>query len=244
MAGSGLVHGAWSGAHGFRHVRRGRKRRPCAFTPSLTGLGERAHLHQPAGQPGPTCATSSTTCLRGPRRDRAARLLLRRMVVTGASHTSPSGCATSSTSTPSCPATATAAWSLGGPPPIRSASAATGWCPRSSGVRRPAEAAFMQPRRIAHPSGASPSRCASPAARGVPVRPDLHPGHGRRLRRAGHGGLRRCRRRARSSTRWQYHEIATNHMVPSNRPDELAICSSPSTRTRADDVATGEKEWI
>ena len=43
-----LVHGAWAGAHGFRHVRRllqeeGHE----VFTPSLTGIGERAHLTSP-----------------------------------------------------------------------------------------------------------------------------------------------------------------------------------------------------
>lgn len=43
-----LVHGAWSGAHGFRHIRKllqqaGHE----VFTPSLTGLGERAHLLSP-----------------------------------------------------------------------------------------------------------------------------------------------------------------------------------------------------
>ena len=27
---------------------------------------------------------------------------------------------------------------------------------------------------------------------------------------------------AKSSPRWRYHEIASNHMVPSNRPKELA----------------------
>ena len=43
-----LVHGGWSGAHGFRAVRR-----PLhaaghdVFTPSLTGIGERAHLTSP-----------------------------------------------------------------------------------------------------------------------------------------------------------------------------------------------------
>ncbi|MGE3590825.1 MAG: alpha/beta fold hydrolase, partial [Ilumatobacteraceae bacterium] len=43
-----LVHGAWSGAHGFRSVR------PlltgaghAVFTPSLTGIGERVHLASP-----------------------------------------------------------------------------------------------------------------------------------------------------------------------------------------------------
>jgi len=43
-----LVHGAWSGANGFRHVRRllqaaGHE----VFTPSLTGIGERSHLTSP-----------------------------------------------------------------------------------------------------------------------------------------------------------------------------------------------------
>ncbi|HEY4626333.1 MAG TPA: alpha/beta fold hydrolase, partial [Blastococcus sp.] len=43
-----LVHGAWGGAHGWRHVRRllaaaGHE----ATAPSLTGIGERAHLVSP-----------------------------------------------------------------------------------------------------------------------------------------------------------------------------------------------------
>lgn len=43
-----LVHGAWAGSFGFRHVRRllqqaGHE----VFTPSLTGLGERVHLISP-----------------------------------------------------------------------------------------------------------------------------------------------------------------------------------------------------
>jgi pimeloyl-ACP methyl ester carboxylesterase len=43
-----LVHGGWSGAHGFRLVRRelqaaGHE----VFTPSLTGIGERVHLTSP-----------------------------------------------------------------------------------------------------------------------------------------------------------------------------------------------------
>jgi pimeloyl-ACP methyl ester carboxylesterase len=43
-----LVHGAWSGAHGFRHVRRTlRTHGHEVFTPSLTGIGERAHLVSP-----------------------------------------------------------------------------------------------------------------------------------------------------------------------------------------------------
>lgn len=43
-----LVHGAWGGAHGFRHVRRAlREAGHEVFTPSLTGIGERVHLVSP-----------------------------------------------------------------------------------------------------------------------------------------------------------------------------------------------------
>ncbi|HEX7268826.1 MAG TPA: alpha/beta fold hydrolase, partial [Streptosporangiaceae bacterium] len=43
-----LVHGAWSGAHGFRKVRGPlRAAGHEVFTPSLTGIGERAHLASP-----------------------------------------------------------------------------------------------------------------------------------------------------------------------------------------------------
>lgn len=43
-----LVHGAWRGSFGFRHVRRALQQAGHeVFTPSLTGLGERAHLIGP-----------------------------------------------------------------------------------------------------------------------------------------------------------------------------------------------------
>jgi len=43
-----LVHGAWGGAHGWRKVRRLlRQQGHEVFTPSLTGIGERAHLTSP-----------------------------------------------------------------------------------------------------------------------------------------------------------------------------------------------------
>src|SRR5580704_1482419 len=43
-----LVHGAWGGAHGFRQVRGPlRAAGHEVFTPSLTGIGERAHLTSP-----------------------------------------------------------------------------------------------------------------------------------------------------------------------------------------------------
>ena len=43
-----LVHGAWGGAHGFRKVRGPiRDAGHEVFTPSLAGIGERAHLTSP-----------------------------------------------------------------------------------------------------------------------------------------------------------------------------------------------------
>src|SRR3984893_8323545 len=43
-----LVHGAWGGAHGFRKIRDPlRDAGHEVFTPSLTGMGERAHLTVP-----------------------------------------------------------------------------------------------------------------------------------------------------------------------------------------------------
>jgi pimeloyl-ACP methyl ester carboxylesterase len=43
-----LVHGAWGGAHGFRHLRRLlRSEQHDVSTPSLTGVGERIHLSSP-----------------------------------------------------------------------------------------------------------------------------------------------------------------------------------------------------
>jgi len=49
-----LVHGAWGGAHGFRKVRGPlRAAGHEVFTPSLTGIGERAHLTSARRTPHP-----------------------------------------------------------------------------------------------------------------------------------------------------------------------------------------------
>jgi pimeloyl-ACP methyl ester carboxylesterase len=43
-----LIHGAWSGSHGFRHVRKLlQSEGHDVFTPCLTGIGERTHLASP-----------------------------------------------------------------------------------------------------------------------------------------------------------------------------------------------------
>ena len=104
-----LVHGAWGGAHGFRHVRRllhaaGHE----VFTPSLTGVGERAHLTGPqVGLTTHVLDVVNTVLYEDLDRDRARRLLLRRRSSSPApSTTSASASPTSCSSTPSCPTTA------------------------------------------------------------------------------------------------------------------------------------------
>jgi hypothetical protein len=39
---------------------------------------------------------------------------------------------------------------------------------------------------------------------------------------AGDSAFWAAARRAQASDAWRYHEIATNHMIPHNRPNELA----------------------
>lgn len=133
-----LVHGGWSGAHGFRHVRR---RSAAAghevFTPSLTGIGERAHLASP-------------------------------MVGLGT------------------------------------------------------HGAWMVARRTPHPVGcfSAPVRLARPLEE-LPfsrtyIRATLDPPTD-----VGAEALTRAAERAKASSAWRYRELATTHIVPSNRPDEL-----------------------
>ena len=75
-----LVHGAWSGAHGFRHVR------PTVADARTRGLHAQPDRDRRAGPPGqppgrpdhPRPRRRQPGAVRGPRRHRAPRLLLRR----------------------------------------------------------------------------------------------------------------------------------------------------------------------
>jgi hypothetical protein len=93
--------------------------------------------------------------------------------------------------------------------------------PQSREFDDPAEAEWAAPRRTPHPVGCftEPVRLASPLedfpftrtyikAIGEPRPPDGGP-------------FWTAADRAKASPAWRYHEIATNHMVASNRPEEL-----------------------
>jgi pimeloyl-ACP methyl ester carboxylesterase len=221
-----LVHGAWGGAHGFRKVRgplwaAGHQ----VFTPSLTGIGERVHLTSPQ--------VNLTTHIK----DVVNTVLyedLSGIVLLGYSY---GGCVVTGAlehigdrvrhlvyldAFVPCDGEmlddlvggrfGRGAMELGSdwlvPPPPRD-------------YDDPAEAAWASARRTLHPVGCftEPVRLARKLedypftrtyikATGEP-RPD--PG----------GPFWAAADRARNSPAWRYREVATNHMIPSNRPEEL-----------------------
>lgn len=220
-----LVHGAWSGAHGFRRVRAAlQDSGHRVSTPSLTGVGERVHL----AHPGVGLATHV--------RDVVNHVLyedLEDIVLLGFSY---GGCVVTGVvdhiaarirhlvfldalvpedgqSLLSMMGASGEAMRLGEP-----------WLvpPADREFDDPAEAAFMNARRTAQPIGCfrDPVRLARPLEdypftrtyiRATADRPDAPFA----------AGFDAAARRASSSTAWRSREIATNHMVASNRPQEL-----------------------
>ncbi|HZC40031.1 MAG TPA: alpha/beta fold hydrolase [Streptosporangiaceae bacterium] len=229
-----LVHGAWGGAHGFRKVRpllwaAGHE----VFTPSLTGIGERAHLTSPQ-----VCLTTHitdvvNTVLYEDLRDIVlVGYSYGGMVVTGSighigdriSHLAyldaflPGDGDSLSTLT-------------GGRAAPGLIELGRDWLvpPVSREYDDPAETEWAAPRRTPHPAACftEPVRLARPLeefpftrtyikATGEP-RPgpgDLRPEAGQPFWAAAD--------RVRNSPAWRYREIATSHMIASNRPGELA----------------------
>jgi pimeloyl-ACP methyl ester carboxylesterase len=222
-----LVHGGWSGAHGFRHVR---PRLAVAghevFTPSLTGIGERSHLASPM-------VDLSTHV-----RDVVNQMLYEDLtgvvllgfsyggfVVTGAlEHVAERirHLVYLDAFVPDDGETA-----LGHIMGLEAGPAALGddWLvsPPERTFDDPAEGSWMTARRTAHPIGCftEPVRLAQPLedfgfARTY-VKATLDPPTD-----VGADALWRAAERAKSSPAWQYRELATTHIVPSNCPEELS----------------------
>jgi pimeloyl-ACP methyl ester carboxylesterase len=219
-----LVHGAWSGAHGFRQVRpllhaAGHQ----VFTPGLTGIGERAHLASPQ------------VTLRTHVQDVVGQVLfedLRDVVLVGYSY---GGMVVTGalehladrvrhllyldafvpddgqslydlTGQPLPPPSVDGIWLV--PPPARE-------------FEDPTVAAFAVPRRTPHPVGCftEPVRLTRPLEdfpfTRTYVRATVGSGG------PAVGAFDAAAARARASDAWRYREIATTHMVPENRPEEL-----------------------
>ena len=222
-----LVHGAWSGAHGFRKVRPLLVEEGHAvFTPSLTGIGERAHLVSP--QIGLTTHVQDVvnTILYEDLLD---------LVLVGFSY----GGAVVTASIPHIgdrvrelvyldafvPADGQSVWELAGRPAVDETGLGHAWLvpPPPRQFDDEDEAAWQQARRVDHPSRCftDPVRLSRPLEdwdlgltyiRATGDAPDA----------PGAAAFEAAATHAQRSDRWRYHEIATTHMVASNRPEELA----------------------
>ena len=222
-----LVHGAWAGAHGWRAVRTLLAAGGHAvFTPSLTGIGERVHLASPQ--------VDLTTHVN----DVVNQIVFEDLrdivlvgysyggvVVTGAVehvHDRIRELVFLDAFVPSDGDSAFDALGASGPTLIGIGDA---WLvpPPARDYDDPDEAAWQRPRRVAHPVRCftEPVRLALPLEQrrfGLTyIKATAEP-------RDSPGGQAfwEAAERAQASPRWRYHEIATTHMVASNRPGELA----------------------
>jgi pimeloyl-ACP methyl ester carboxylesterase len=221
-----LVHGAWGGAHNFRHVRPMlRAAGHDVTTPCLTGLGERVHLTGPQ--------IDLTTHIRDVvnhilYEDLSGIVLLGfsygGMVVTGAlAHIAErvrhlvfldAFVPEDGESVATLMGQAPAAMKLGDPWSLASA-------PRA--FDDPAEEAFTVPRRADQPAATflEPVRLAQPLE-DYPFTRTYIRATGDPPDAMGTAVFQRIADRCRASPAWRYREVAGNHVIPVNRPGELA----------------------
>lgn len=222
-----LVHGGWSGAHGWRAVRRlltagGHE----VSTPSLTGIGERVHLVSPQ--------VDLTTHVQ----DVVNHLLfedIRDVVMVGYSYGG--AVVTASLSHVAdrirelvyldafVPADGDTVAGLSGRDRSPVIGLGDDWLvpPLDRHYDDPAEAAWQVARRVPHPL-----RCFTEAVRLATPVADHHFGLTYIKATAdsrdspGGGAFWDAAEHAQVSDRWRYYEIESNHMVASNRPHELS----------------------
>lgn len=221
-----LVHGAWSGAHGFAKLRpllaqAGHQ----VFTPSLTGIGERVHL------------TSPTVNLTTHILDLVNHVLyedLTEMVLLGFSY---GGCVVTGALEHIAPRvrelvyldalvpdngdTVRALTGLVSDEPL---GVGEEWLvpPIPRDFDDAAEGIWANKRRTGHPVRCftEPVRLAQPLE-DYPFGLTYIQATGEPRPAAGHP-FWTMSDRAQASPRWRYHGIATNHMIANNRPAELA----------------------
>jgi pimeloyl-ACP methyl ester carboxylesterase len=221
-----LVHGAWGGAHGFRKVRR-----PLweaghdVFTPSLTGIGERAHLTSPQVR----LTTHITDVVNTVWYEDLQDIVLLGFsyggfVVTGALEHIGDRVRHLVYLDAFVPGDGDRVDGLAGGAAGRSViGLGDDWlvAPMPREFDDPAEAAWASVRRTPQPIGCftEPVRLARPLEN-YPFTRTYIKATGEPRPEAG-GPFWAAADRARHSPAWRYREIATNHMIPSNRPDEL-----------------------
>jgi len=221
-----LVHGAWSGAHGFHLVRPMlREAGHEVFTPSLTGVGERVHLSSP--QVG--LSTHIEDVVNAILYEDLTDIVLLGfsyggMVVTGALDHIGDRVRHLVYLDAFVPSDGQSLIGISGrqPSPI---TLGEQWLvpafPRD--FEDPAEAKFALPRRTPHPG-----RCFSEPVSLSCALEDFRftrtyiKATADAIDAPGADAFLAAANRARSSPAWNYHEVATNHMLASNRPRELA----------------------
>jgi pimeloyl-ACP methyl ester carboxylesterase len=222
-----LVHGAWGGSHGFRHVRRLlRSEQHEVSTPSLTGVGERIHLSSPMIGLGTHI------------RDVVNHVLYEDLdnivlvgfsyggfVVTGALEHIAERVSHLVYLDAFVPSHGETVWSHIGRGARTKIELGQDWV--VAGVARefdnPAEADWMGVRRTTHPQGCftEPIFLSQPVESFAFTRTYIKASKAPE-NDIGNEAFWRAARHAKGSPAWRYFEIATNHMVANNRPEELA----------------------
>ncbi|HWC29342.1 MAG TPA: alpha/beta hydrolase [Dehalococcoidia bacterium] len=220
-----LVHGAWGGSYGWRKVRRllaqqGHE----VFTPSLTGLGERAHLTGPQVDLSLHIQDVVNAIWYEDLRDiTLVGYSYGGMVVTGAIDYVADRVKHLVYLDAFLPNDGEALQSLAVDLP--QSFPGESWLiePMSREYDDPADDAFAGPRRVSQPRGCfiEPVRLRTPLEKRdfsltyIKATGDPRP-------EGGGGAFWIAADRTRNDPRWRYDEIATNHMVPFNKPQELA----------------------
>ena len=222
-----LVHGGWSGAHGFRRVRpllrdRGHE----VFTPSLTGIGERVHLTSPL--------VNLTTHVR----DVVNVVLYEDLtdiilvgfsyggfVVTGALDHIGDRVRHLVYLDAFVPAAGDTVFGLAGREATETFVLGADWLvsPPQRTFDDPDEAAWQNQRRTAHPLGCftEPVRLTQPLEH-FPCTRTYIKATAETPNAPGSHAFWSAAEMAKASPAWRYRELPTTHMVASNRPADLA----------------------
>ncbi|NMH97000.1 alpha/beta fold hydrolase [Pseudonocardia acidicola] len=218
-----LVHGAWGGSYGFRKLRpllraAGHE----VFTPSLTGIGERSHLTSPQV----SLSTHILDVVNTIRYEDLDDIVLLGfsyggMVVTGALEHIGDRVRDLVYLDAFVPGDGDSVSTLRGGGSPAGTELGAPWLipPLEREYDNPEQAAFSRPRRTAQPirTFTEPVRLAKPLEdlplRLTYIRATADPDGAAFEAPAQH---------ARTSPAWNYHEIATSHLVAENRPQELA----------------------
>lgn len=219
-----LVHGAWGGSYGFRHVRRMLHRAGHdVVTPSLTGIGERSHLASSRVD----LDLHVQDVVNAVRYDDLDEIVLLGfsyggMVVTGALDRIDDRVRSLVYLDALVPADGQSALDLV-PIPPPSDELGTPWLfpPIPRELETPEATAWSDARRVGQPvrTFTQPVSLATPLEeRGLPltyIKASADPNE------AVDSAFWQAARHAEASPVWHSHEIATNHMVPMTRPEEL-----------------------